>query len=164
MTRSLVLFGLVVALAAPAGAQSPAGMAALQYYVGTWSCTAGAIGQAPSKATATYTIDSGIMRAWIYVPMQGKMKHVYAFNAATTYDAKHGRYVESVLDSDSAWSISTAKPWTANTEDWTDQYNSTGKLMHAQTVRTNHDNFSFTGYPSLTAAKPDFKGSCSRSS
>ena len=39
--RFLVLFAFVAAAVAPAGAQTPGGMAAMQYYVGTWACASG---------------------------------------------------------------------------------------------------------------------------
>ncbi|MEO9025958.1 MAG: hypothetical protein ABI329_02770 [Candidatus Tumulicola sp.] len=155
---------MAIAVVAPAGAQSATGMAALQYYVGTWSCTAGPVGRTATKATATYTIDSGVMRAWVDVPAQGKMTKPYAFSSATTYDAKNGHYVETTLDNDSAWSVSTSKPWTGNTEQWTDRSTSTGKLGHGQTVRTDQNSFAFLGYPTLTSTQADFKGSCTRSS
>ena len=54
--RFLALFAFVAAAVTPAGAQTPGGMAAMQYYVGTWACTGGGAGEPPSNATATYTI------------------------------------------------------------------------------------------------------------
>ena len=140
------------------------GMAAMQYYVGAWSCTAGNVGQPLVKATATFTIDSGLMHQSVVVPAQGKMTKPYVLSIATSYDAKNGRYVETQLDNMGGWSVSSAKPWTGNTEQWTDQSSSTGKLGHGQTVRTNHNSFAFMGYHSMTSMKPNFKGTCTRSS
>lgn len=155
---------VVVAFAAPAGAQSAAGMGAMRYYVGTWSCVAGPIGRPPVKATATYSLDSGILREWVAVPVQGKMKKPYTISFAITYEAKHRRYVQATLDNDASWSISYAKPWTGNTEQWMDQSNDQGKPARSQTIRTNANSFAFTGYPTLTATKPNFTGMCHRSS
>jgi hypothetical protein len=160
----LALFVVLGSVVAPAAAQSTGGMAAMQYYVGTWSCMAGNVGQPPSKATATYTIDSGLMREWVVVPAQGKMTKPYMLSIATSYDAKKGRYVDTQVDNLAGWTVSFAPPWTGNTEQWTDQASSTGKLGHGQTVRTNRNSFSFVGYPTITATKPDFKGTCTRSS
>ena len=136
----------------------------MQYYVGAWSCVAGTIGRPPVKATATYSLDSGVMREWVVVPAQQKMKRAYSISFAVTYDPKHRRYVQTTLDNDASWSISYAKPWTGNTEQWTDQSNDEGKPTRNQTVRTNANSFTFTGYPSLTATKPNFKGTCNRTS
>ncbi len=164
MRTILALIVLAGAFAAPAAAQSSGGMAAMQYYVGTWSCMAGDVGQPQSKATATYTIDAGLMREWVVVPAQGKMTKPYMLSIATSYDAKKGRYVGSQVDNFAGWSVSFAQPWTGNTEHWTDLASSTGKLGHSQTIRTNRNSFSFMGYPTITATKPDFKGTCTRSS
>ena len=164
MRKALILFALVVGLAAPVSAQPMTGMAALQYYVGTWSCMAGPIGSPPSTATATFTIDSGVMREWVAVPAQGKMTSPYALSISTTYDAKNARYVETFLDNGANWTVSTAQPWTGNTEQWTDQSSGDGKLGHSQTVRTDQSSFTFTGYPTVTSTKPVFQGTCNRSS
>jgi hypothetical protein len=159
-----MLFALAVVFAAPAIAQSTGGMAAMQYYVGTWSCQAGPVGSPPSNATATFTIDSGLMREWVVVPPQGKMTAPYVLSIATTYDAKNGRYVQTLTDNLGGWSVSSAMPWTGNTEQWADQSTNDGKLGRAQTVRTDQNSFTFTGYHPPTATKPDFAGTCSRSS
>ncbi len=163
MKTILTAFFLAIGVAAPAAAQPPAGMAAMQYYVGTWSCVAGNVGQPSVKATATFTMDSGLMREWVVVPAQGKMTKPYVINIATSYDAKNGRYAETQIDNLAGWSVSFAKPWTGNTEHWTDQANS-GKLGHGQTVRTNQNSFAFMSYPTVTSTKPNFKGTCTRSS
>jgi hypothetical protein len=158
------LFILAVGVAAPAAAQPPAGMGAMQYYVGTWSCVAGNVGRPPSKATVTYAITFGLMTGTVVVPAQGKMTKPYVVNITTSYDAKNGRYVQTQLDNLAGWSVAFAKPWAGNTEQWTDQASNTGKLGHGQTVRTNQNSFAFMGYSSVTATKPNFKGSCTRSS
>lgn len=163
LRKTLALFVFVVGLAAPAAANPSTGMAAMQYYVGTWSCMAGNVGQPLSKATTTFTIDSGLMRQWVVVPAQGKMTKPYVLNIITSYDAKSGRYVETQLDNMAGWSVSSAKPWTGNTEQWTDQFSST-KLGHSQVVRTNQNSFAFMGFSTVTSMKPNFKGSCTRSS
>jgi hypothetical protein len=158
----LALLVLALGFAAPAAAQSTAGMDALQYYVGTWACTAGPPGTPPSTATATFAIDSGVLREWVVVPPQGKMTATYALSIALTYDAKNNRYVETLNDNQGGWSVSYATPWTGNTEQWTDQATYDGKPGHSQTVRTNQNSFSFTGYPG-TGTTPDFQGTCNRS-
>ena len=164
LRKILALFVFVVGSAAPAAAHPSMGMTAMQYYVGTWSCVAGNVGQPPVKATATYTIDSGLMHQSVVVPPQGKMTKAYVLSIATSYDAKKGRYVEAQLDNMADWTVSFLKPWTGNTEKWTDQSSSTGKLSHSQTVRTNQNSFAFMSYPSMTSMKPNFKGTCTRSS
>lgn len=147
---------------APLSAQSATGMAAMQYYVGSWSCVATQTGQAPTKATLTYTLDSGLLRQWVEVPAQGKMKSPYVLAVVTSYDAKHGRYVQTNNDNTAAWSTTYAQPFTGNTEMWVDHANSTGKLGRGTVVRTDQNSFAFTGYPALTG-KPNFKAVCHRS-
>ncbi|HZV77209.1 MAG TPA: hypothetical protein VFF63_05605 [Candidatus Babeliales bacterium] len=154
---------LAVIVGVPIGARPASGSAALQYYVGSWSCTGGPIGQTPVKAAVTYTLDDGVMREWVTISPQGKMKKPYVLSIATTYDAKNGRYVQDGVDSDAAWFVSFAKPWSGNTEQWADHTTSSGKLGHGQTVRSQNS-FVYTGYPSLTATKPDFHVACQRSS
>jgi hypothetical protein len=162
-----VLFAAL--LAAPAGAQmmsaqSMPGAGSLQYYVGSWSCEAGAPGKPPSKATATFTLDAGVLRQWVTVPPTGKMKNEYAVQITEVYDAKNKRYVQTGLGNDGSWWVDFAAPWTGNTEKWVDHATSTMPLGHSMTVRTDNNHFSFESYPSMTAAKPNFKGTCTRSS
>jgi hypothetical protein len=164
MIKGVALAALALAVPIPAGAQSATGMASMQYYVGSWSCMAGDVGQPPSKATATYTMESGVLRGLIVVPPSGKMTKTYAFDAATSWDAKGNRFVQATLDNAGYWDISVAKPWTGDTEMWVDQKNNNGKLSHSQTVRTSQNAFAFEGFPTLTATKATFKGSCTRSS
>jgi hypothetical protein len=67
LVNTLGTFGTFVviaatAIAAPTDVRATSGAAALQYYVGTWSCQAGAVGKPASKSTVTYTFDSGLLR------------------------------------------------------------------------------------------------------
>lgn len=156
----------MIAAAAPAGAQMTTGMATMpgmQYYVGTWSCMAGNVGQPQSKATATFTMDSGLLRQYVVVPPQGKMKNTYTLEIVTSFDAKKHRYVQTGLGNDANWWVDAAKPWTGNTETWMDLSNATGKLGRSVTVRTNQNMYAFMAYASPTSMKIVFKGSCTRS-
>jgi hypothetical protein len=168
LRTALGLSIFIIALGATAGAQmmsdqSSAGMGPMQYYVGSWSCMAGPTGKPASKATATYTLDSGVLRGWILVPPQGKMKSSYALEIVTTYDAKNHRFVQVQLGNDSNWSLDYAKPWTGNTEQWVDHANSMPPLGHSQTIRTSQNRFDFVSYATLTSMNPVFKGYCTRS-
>lgn len=138
------------------------GMSAMQYYVGTWNCSAGSIGKPASKATATYTYDSGMLTETIKVAPDAKMKVPYMIGAITSWDAKHGRYVQAWNDGAGNWSIAYAKPWTGNSETWVDHMNMSQPLGRSVTTRDSHDKFSFLGYHTVTAPKPDFMGSCTR--
>jgi hypothetical protein len=159
--RVLVLFAFVAAAVAPAGAQTTGGMAAMQYYVGSWACSA--IGEPDSNATATYAIDNGVMRDTVVVPAQGRMTTPYELAIVTTFDATNNRYVQTSLDSQSTWAVSFAKPFTGNTEEWMDNVTSNGKLGHVEVVRTDKNAFDINGYSTMTQAKPDFKVTCHRS-
>jgi hypothetical protein len=109
-------------------------------------------------------MDSGVMHQMVIVPPQGKMTSPYALSVMTVYDAKNGRYVSTSIDTDAAWSISYAKPWSGNAEQWTDQSTSDGKLHNGQTVRTDQNSFVYTSYPVQTPTVADFKATCTRSS
>lgn len=163
MRKSLILSALIVALVAPVGAQPTTGMGAMQYYVGNWACLAGPIGAPTVKATATFVSESGVLRQWVFVPVMGKMKGPYAIAFSVTYDASKRRYVQTLLDNSAEWGVSVAKPWSGNTEQWTDIATSDGKLGHTQVVRSGKDAFIVTGY-GASSTKPNFKASCKRSS
>ena len=165
MRKALGVFILAAVLAAPASAQmmgGSGGMSALQYYVGSWNCTAGTIGKTPGKAAATYTYDSGMLRESIKVAPNSTMKMPFMISSSTVWDAKHGRYVSTWLYGDGSWSVSYANPWTGNKETWVDHMSSSPPLGRSETTRDSHDKFSFLGYHTLTAAKPNFAGSCTR--
>jgi hypothetical protein len=159
----LGFFALVLIAGGPAAAQTTSGMDAMQYYVGKWSCQAGTVGQPASNAMATYTLDNGVLRGWVNVPPQGRMTQPFVLNIAIAYDTKKNRYVQTQLDNLGNWTTSFAAPWTGNTEQWADNATADGKLGRSETVRTNQNAFSFSGYSSATLAQPDFKGSCTRS-
>jgi hypothetical protein len=164
LRKTLGAFALAIAFVTPAGAEPTTGKTSMQYYVGTWSCQAGPIGRPASKSTATYTLDSGVLREWVDVPAQGKMTKPYVISIATTYDAKKGQYVQTGLDNQAGWWVSSAKPWTGNIEQWADRSNSDNELGRGQVVRTDQNTFSFASYGTLTATKPNFEGTCNRSS
>jgi hypothetical protein len=161
LKRAFVFLAITAAFTAPVAAQST-GMAAMQYYVGNWACTGGNVGSPPIKATVTFTLDSGIMREWVVVPAQGKMTNPYTISAAFSYDSKNGRFAQAGLDSISQWWVSSATPWTGNTEQWADLQNSTGKLGRSEIVRSGQDTYVYTGWETMTAPQPNFKVTCQR--
>jgi hypothetical protein len=166
----LVLFVLAAAVAIPAGATTPTGMGAMNYYVGTWSCT-GAVGRTQEHATIAYTLADGVLTQTVIDPMQGKMKQPATEVYAISYDAKHSRYVLAGTATSGNWNVAYAKPWTGNTESWIDQASS-GKLRRRQVVRVNANTWTFTLYPLPTSSTPNLKqervqryfGTCRRAS
>jgi hypothetical protein len=163
LKRTLVFLATSVAFSVPVVAQSATGMGAMQYYVGNWTCTGGNVGEPSEKATVNFTLDSGLLREWIVVAPQGKMKNPYTISAAFSYDSKNDRFAQAGLDNVSEWWVSYAKPWTGNTEQWADHQNSTGKLGRSQIVRSGQDTYVYTGWETMTAPKPNFKVTCQRS-
>jgi len=159
--RFLVLFGFVAAAVAPAGAQTPDGMAAMQYYVGTWACAAA--GEPDSNSTATYAIENGVMRDTVVVPAQGKMTTPYELAIVTTFDAKNNRYVQTTLDSQATWVVSFAKPFSGTTEEWVNSVTYDGKLGRVEVVRNDRNTFDIIGYSTISQTKPDFTVNCRRS-
>jgi hypothetical protein len=159
MKRSLLLLLLVAALGAPANAAG--GMSSLEYYVGSWTCVAGNVGEKPVNATVEYTMNAGVLREWVLVPVQGKMKSPYGLSIVQSWDAKHGRYVSASNDNMGGWSVSYAKPWSGNTEEWVD-HASAITPGHSTTVRDSANAFHFMSYPTTTSMKANFKGSCKK--
>jgi len=124
---------------------------------------AGAPGHQTSKATLTYTLDSGILHQTIDAPAQGKMKKPYMSSISTTYDPKSGRFISGGVSNDPA---SFTSMWTlsGNVETSRDLWVSSGKPGHGKTVRNSSSMFTYTGYPTITATKPDFQATCRRNS
>lgn len=161
--KAIVLVSFVLAVLAPMSAQSASGMAAMQYYVGSWSCTGGMVGD-PTHATSTYTMENGILRQSVSVSPTAKMKQPYYITFAMSYDAKHQRYVQTSVDAFGGWTVSSAKPFTGNTEHWTDTASDSGKLGWGDAVRVNQNTNTYTGYASMTSKAPNFKVTCTRNS
>jgi hypothetical protein len=160
VNKALALFGLAAIFFTPSGVQSATGMAAMQYYAGSWTCTGGTIGEKPGTATVAYTLSDGVMNQLVTVAATGKMKS-YALSSSTTYDSKNGRFIQAGVDTNSAWWV-TYGSVSGNTEAWTDHLTSSGKPGHGKTVRTNQSSFEYDGYPTVTATKPNFHVSCHR--
>ena len=165
---SLILAAAFVAAALPAGAQMMSGSGAMDpgnfhYYVGTWACMAGNVGQRPMNATATFTMDAGLLREHVNVAAMGKMKYAYTLEIAQTFDPKHHRMVATGLGNDGGYWVSYAKPWTEHTEEWVDAFNRDG-LGRSETVRESQNRFSFMDWDKTMGGKVVFKGYCTRSS
>ena len=161
--RLLLFLALFSIAGLPAAAQSTSGASALEYYVGTWSCTGQATGQPPTRATLTYTLDSGILHQTIDAPKMGKMKQAYISSSSTTYDAKNNRYIGSGLNNNAAaW----ASIWTlsGNVETGRDLWVSNGKPGRSQTVRNSSTTFTYSGYDTVASTKPNFKATCRKNS
>jgi len=151
-----------IALAFQSTAQSATGMSGMQYYVGNWSCMGGQPKKAPVRATISYAMDGGLMREWIVAPAQKGMKTPYYESVATTYDAKHNRYVEAGMDNTGGWGV-TYVTLSGDTETGVDHATADGKLGHSITHRVNNTTFTFTGYPTLTSTIANFQATCHRS-
>lgn len=151
-----------VALAFHSTAQSATGMSAMQYYVGSWTCTGGAPGKTPVHATLTFTLDNGLLREWVVVPVQTGQKTPYDGGELRTYDATHHRYAAVSMNNDGSWGV-TYVTLNGNIETGIDHVTQDGKLGRGVTNRVSNTTFTYTGYPTLTSAKADFKASCHRS-
>lgn len=132
----------------------------MQYYVGSWACTGGMPGKAQNHATLSYTMDDGMLREWIVVPVQSGQKTPFGQELLTTYDASHGRFVQVYMDSAGEWGV-TYVTLNGNTETGVDHATSSGHLGHGMTKRMG-STFTYTGYPTLTSTTPNFKATCHR--
>jgi hypothetical protein len=153
----LIAFAVTApALALALPARSATGMAAMQYYVGSWSCTGGTIGKKTLHATIKYTMDGDVLQDWIHV------SDGYVQSSSLSYDSKNDRYVNAGVANDNTWFVNYTT-LSGNTETGIDHARSDGKLGRGITVRTSSTSFTYTGYPNASAAKPDFKATCQKS-
>ncbi|MES2119691.1 MAG: hypothetical protein V4513_03840 [Pseudomonadota bacterium] len=153
---------VLCAVISGAAAQPTGGMAAMQYFVGSWACKATPAGGSTLDVFVNFVMDSGIMRERDEVTIPGNPVP-YTISKSITYDQKNGRWVQAQLDGNGAWIVSTLKPWTGNTEEWLDEASSDGKLGRNETIRTSANEFGFRGYANPTDKKPNLDGICTRS-
>lgn len=152
---------IVGALGTGAAAQPTGGMAAMQYFVGTWACKVTPIGGGSLDVSLKFVMDSGILREWDEVRVPGRPTP-YTISKSISFDARNGRWVQTQVDGEGAWIVSYLKPWTGNTEAWLDEAAFGGKLGRDETIRTNANTFGFRRYANPANKKPDLEGICTR--
>jgi len=145
-----------LALTVTLPARSATGMAAIQYKVGTWSCTGGTIGKRPFHFTVTYTVKGDLLQIWFRWP------NGYVESGSLTYDSKNHRYVRADVVSDGSWFVAYATI-NGNTENSVDQANNEGKLGRLVTVRNSNTSVTSTGYAAVSGGKPFLRATCLKS-
>lgn len=157
---AISLFAIL--LGAPAiKAQTANPMDALQFYVGRWSCLERKGADAPWSSTFTFAMESNLMRQWIARPQQGTMKAPYVVNSTFAYDAARHRYVQTEMDNDGTWYVSTAEPWQGVTIHWVDLASST-KLSRWQMARVDNATFTVESFAQVGDKTPNYTASCKR--
>jgi hypothetical protein len=141
-------------LTATLPARPATGMEAMRYYVGTWSCIWGAIGEEPYHFTSTYTMSDGILRTWI-------SSKGYAQSGSITYDSKNHRYINSAVGNDGTWYVAYATI-SGRTESSIDRVTSDGALGRLIILRTSSTSFSSTVYSAVSGGKVVVKAACRR--
>jgi hypothetical protein len=164
MKLLLGLSVLVVLGAAPAFAQTPSGTDALKYYVGTWSCLGGPVGAPAVKATITAVMNDGLLTEHVNVPMQSGMTGALSQTYTIAYNPIAKGYNQIEIDNFGGWGVSKADAWPGHTEEWDELAKSDGRLERDETVRTDQNHYTSTGYASLTDTVPNFKAVCERTS
>jgi hypothetical protein len=144
---------LMLAFTLPAG--SATGMAALQYYVGTWSCTSGAIGKQPFHFTAKYAMNGDILQSRLY-------SKEFVQGSSLTYDSKNHRYIDAAVLNDGTWFVAYATI-SGRTETSIDHVTSDGKLGRLIIVRTSSTSFDSTIYSAVSGGKALIKSTCRKS-
>jgi hypothetical protein len=114
---------LLAAISGRADAADP--MDALQFFVGTWSCSEHQSNKPSLSSTFTFVMESGLLRQWIVRPKQGSMRAPYVVNSTFAYDSTHRRYVQTEMDNEAAWWVSAAESWQGDTLHWVDLSTST---------------------------------------
>jgi hypothetical protein len=137
-------------------ARSATGMAAMQYKVGTWSCTGGTIGKQPFHFTVTYTRNGDFLQIWFRWP-KGSVE-----TGSLTYDSKKHRYVRADVVSDGSWFVAYATV-NGNTETSVDQANNEGTLGRLVTVRNSNTTVTSTGYDAVSGGKAFIRATCHKS-
>jgi hypothetical protein len=145
-----------IGLALTLPARSATGMAAIQYYVGTWSCIGGAIDRPPFHFTVRYSMNAAILQSWLQAPKG------YVQSSSITYDSKNDRYVDAAVANDGTWFVAY-RTIRGNTETSADHATSDGTLGRLVVARTNNASFTSTGYSSLSGGKAFFKATCRKS-
>jgi hypothetical protein len=106
-------------------------------------------------------MESNLMRQWITRPKQGSMQAPYVVNSTFAYDATRHRYVQTEMDNDATWYVSTAEPWKGNTIHWVDLATST-KLSRWEMTRTDNTTFTVESFAKLSDQTPNYTASCNR--
>jgi hypothetical protein len=155
---------LCLALILAAGTAEPQAadpLAALQSYVGTWSCIERKAGNPPLSSRFTFAMESNLLRQWIARPKQGSMRAPYVVNSTYAYDAAHRRYVQTEMDNDAAWYVSVAEPWVGNTIHWVDLATSTQPSRWEMT-RVDDATFTIASFSQLADQAPSYTATCKR--
>jgi hypothetical protein len=156
--RNTAVFAAVAAsltLAATLPARSATGMEAMQYYVGTWSCTGGLIGKQPFHFTVTYAMNGAILRSWLSA--KG-----YVQSGSLAYDSKNHRYINAAVANDGTWFVAYATV-SGTTESSIDHVTSDGKLGRLMIMRTSNTSFTSTGYSAISGGKVFLEATCRKS-
>lgn len=150
---AVIAASLTLTVAFPA--RSATGMEAMQYYVGTWSCTGGMIGKQPLYFTLRYALNGDILRSWLSA--KG-----YVQSGSLTYDSKNHRYINASVANDGTWFVAYATI-SGTAESSIDRVTSDGKLGRLIIVRTSSTRFASTGYSAVSDGKAIFKATCRKS-
>jgi hypothetical protein len=145
---------LVLALTLPA--RSATGIAAMQYYVGAWSCIGGPVDKQPFHFGVKYTMNADILQIWAQVPKG------YVQSSSLRYDSKNDRFVEVAVANDDTWFVAY-RTISGNKETSVDHVTSDGKLGRLVTVRTSRTSYTSTIYPGLSGGKALLRWTCQKS-
>jgi hypothetical protein len=152
---ALALIAASLTLTVTLPARSATGMEAMQYYVGTWSCTGSTVGKQPFHFSLRYAMNGGILRSWLSA-------NGYVQSGSLTYDSKNHRYINAAVASDGTWFVAYATI-SGTAESSIDHVTSEGKLGRLIIVRTSNTRFASTGYPAVSDGKAFFKATCRKS-
>ena len=137
-------------------ARSATGIAAMQYYVGTWSCIGGVTDKQPFHFTVKYTMNAAILQTWV------QASSGYVQSGSLRYDSKNRRFVEVAVASDDTWFVAY-RTMSGNTETSVDHVTSDGQLGRLVTERTSSTSYTAATYPGFSGGKALFRWTCRRS-
>lgn len=139
-----------------------AGLAALEFYLGSWSCAVSARSGAPFRADVTFARDGAQMiRTAVTVP--ARPGHAaFSESQLTTWEANRGVFVQVSLGSDASWSVSEAAPWSGNVETWRDVATDDGTLRREELERVSRDRYVVRNYAALDVQAAAVTSDCRR--
>lgn len=89
------------------------------------------------------------------------MRTPYVVNSTFAYDAAHRRYVQTEMDNDGAWWVSTADSWQGDTLHWVDLSTSTA-LSRWEMTRVGPATFTIHSFAKRDDPAPNYTAVCKR--
>jgi hypothetical protein len=152
----------VFAASEPTSATGP--MSAMNYFIGSWNCTGGPVGQPAGKAVVAYEMELGgdIVQESLDVAAMGKNPG-FRDLGSIAYDAKKHRFSSAGVDSMGGWGVSWSAGWKGDTITWTDIATADGDLGRIVATKAGATAYDLLGYSKVKGVeKVSLKVHCTK--